>query len=52
MSQETDDKILETLREIREGQRELISQLAAQRAAAEEQLQRSRATIDESVGLQ
>jgi hypothetical protein len=52
MSQETEQQILETLREIRDGQREMLTHLAAQRALTEEQITRSRATIEESVGLQ
>lgn len=52
MSQDADQQILDTLREIRDGQREIIANLAAQRALAEEQLQKSRASIEESVGLQ
>jgi hypothetical protein len=50
-----DDKqqeILETLREIRDGQRQIIELLSAQRALAEEQLQKSGERIAESVGLQ
>lgn len=46
------DPILAALHDIRDGQREILAQLTAQRALAEEQLQRSRATIEESVGLQ
>ena len=52
MSQEIEHQILDTLREIREGQRELIAQMEAQRAVAEEQMQKSRARAEESVGLQ
>ena len=52
MNDEIQQQILETLREIREGQREMLSTLAAQRALAEEQINRSRATVEESVGLQ
>lgn len=51
MSDES-QQILSALREIRDGQREIISHLAAQRELAEQQLQRSRTTIEESVGLQ
>lgn len=47
-----DDDLLATLREIRDGQRELIRIVSAHRALAEEQLKRSRETISESVGLQ
>lgn len=52
MSQQTEEQILKTLLEIREGQREMIALLVAQRAAAEEQLTRSRASIETSIGLQ
>ena len=46
------DEMLATLREIRDGQREIIGLLAAQRELAEEQLRKSGERIDESVGLQ
>lgn len=52
MSPDTAQQLLEILREIRDGQREIVALLQAQRAAAEEQVQRSRETIEESVGLQ
>lgn len=52
MSQNIEQQILDTLREIRDGQREIIAHLASQRALAEAQMQQSRASIDESVGLQ
>jgi len=52
MSQETEQQILETLREIREGQREALKIMTAQRNLVEEQIQMSRKTIEESVGLQ
>lgn len=52
MSQDTDQHSLEVLREIRDGQREIIALLTAQRALAEEQMRKSRETMDESVGLQ
>jgi len=52
VSQETEQQMLGTLREIREGQREIIRLLSAQQAAAEEQIKKSRETIAESVGLQ
>ena len=52
MNQETEQQVLETLRDIREGQREIIKLLSAQHAAAEEQIKKSRETIAESVGLQ
>lgn len=46
------NETLATLREIRDGQRQIIELLSAHRALAEEQLRRSRETIAESVGLQ
>jgi hypothetical protein len=52
MSQENEQQILEVLREIRDGQREVLGLLAAQRAAAEEQVRKSRESIAESVSLQ
>ena len=52
----TDDEYrnesLAVLREIRDGQREILAQLAAQRALAEEQVARSRDKVEESIGLQ
>lgn len=52
MSQDNEQPILETLREIRDGQREIIALIAKQQALAEEQVKKSRATIEESVTLQ
>lgn len=52
MSEDIQQQILETLREIRDGQREIVAQLAAQRTLAEEQVQKSRARLEESVSLQ
>ena len=52
MSQENEQQILDTLREIRDGQREVIGLLSAQRTAAEEQVKKSRESIAESVALQ
>lgn len=51
MSPQTED-ILKALQDIRDGQREIIAILNSQRALAEEQLQKSRATVEESIGLQ
>jgi hypothetical protein len=51
-SMSNDEQVLSTLREIRDGQKEVISSLAAQHALAEEQLKRWRATVDDSIGLQ
>ena len=52
MSQDVDQQILETLREIRDGQREIIAGLGAQRALVEEQIRASRTRVEESIGLQ
>jgi hypothetical protein len=52
MPQEEQKEILDTLREIRDGQREVIQLLSAQRTLAEEQLKKSGERIAESVGLQ
>jgi hypothetical protein len=52
MNPEIEQQVLDTLREIRDGQREMLSILAAQRSLAEEQIRKSRASIEESVGLQ
>jgi hypothetical protein len=52
MSQDTEQQILETLRDIREGQREALQIMSSHRALVEEQLQVSRKRVEESVGLQ
>uniref|UniRef100_UPI0035B1DEB6 hypothetical protein n=1 Tax=Hylemonella sp. TaxID=2066020 RepID=UPI0035B1DEB6 len=52
MNSQHDDDILATLREIRDDQRELLTQIQAQRALAEQQMAQSKQRIDESVGLQ
>ena len=52
MSQDVDHQILETLREIRDGQREIVAGLGAQRALVEEQVKLSRTRVEESIGLQ
>ena len=52
MSQDTDQRILETLREIRDGQREIVAALGVQRALVEEQIKASRTRVEESIGLQ
>ena len=52
MPQEEQKEILDALREIRDGQREVIQLLSAQRTLAEEQLKKSGERIAESVGLQ
>ena len=52
MKPDESSDILATLREIRDGQRELLEQIKAQRVLAEEQMRQSRQRIDESMGLQ
>lgn len=52
MSQDEQQQILETLREIRDGQREMMALIRAQKELAEEQLQKSQQRIEESMGLQ
>jgi hypothetical protein len=52
MSQDAEQQMLDTLREIRDGQREIVRLLTAQQSVTEEQVRRSRETIAESVGLQ
>ncbi len=52
MSQEPQQQVVEILREIREGQREIIKLLSAQQVAAEEHVKKSRETVAESLGLQ
>jgi hypothetical protein len=52
MDQETQQQVVDVLREIREGQREIIELLSAQQVAAEEHVKKSRESVAESVGLQ
>ena len=52
MDHEIQQRILDTLRDIRSGQRELLAALNAQRALAEQQLDKSRASVEESIALQ
>ena len=52
MNSPLDEDILATLREIRDDQRELLTQIQAQRALAEQQMAQSKQRIEESVGLQ
>ncbi|HNV88234.1 MAG TPA: hypothetical protein PKL53_04650 [Methylotenera sp.] len=52
MSQESDQQILSVLKEIRDGQREIVTHLESQRALATEQLRKSQERVEESVGLQ
>lgn len=52
MSEGQQREALEILREIRDRQREAVELLKAQRALVEEQLQKSRDSVQESIGLQ
>lgn len=52
MNQQTEEQILKTLQEIRDGQREMIALLVAQRAAAAEEIKKSRASVESSIALQ
>ena len=52
MSQENQQQILETLRDIRDGQLDIIKLLSAQQAIAEEQIKKSRESVAESISLQ
>lgn len=45
-------ELRDLLRELRDGQREIIALLVAQRALSEEQVRRSRQSIEESIALQ
>ncbi|HKY21805.1 MAG TPA: hypothetical protein VJM31_11375 [Vicinamibacterales bacterium] len=47
-----EQELLEVVREIRDSQREVVSLLSAQRTLVEEQLRRSRQSVEESIGLQ
>lgn len=52
MSQESEQQILSVLKEIRDGQREIVTHLESQQALAKEQLRKSQERVEESVGLQ
>ena len=52
MNPETQNQILEVLREMREGQREALQTMKEQQALVKEQLQTSRSIVAESVELQ
>jgi len=52
MREEDQQAVLATLREIRDGQREMIQLLLRQKALAEEQVSRSEQRIQKSVSLQ
>ena len=45
-------QVLELLTEIRDGQRQIVDLMIKQQQIAEEQILKSRATVDESVNLQ
>ncbi len=51
-NQDSQQQVLETLREIRDGQRELLALMQANKALAEEQMRQSQQRVEESVGLQ
>lgn len=52
MSQDNQQQIVETLREIRDDQRELLVLMQASKELAEEQMRQSQKRIEESMGLQ
>ena len=52
MTQETDQQILEVLRDIREGQREALKAMEQQRALVQGQIEMSRQNLSESVAMQ
>ena len=52
MTDEAQRELLEILREIRDRQKEAVEILKQQRALVEEQLQKSRVSVEESIGLQ
>ena len=52
MDHEIQERILDTLRDIRSGQRDILAALQAQQTLAEQQLARSRASVEESLALQ
>ncbi len=52
MNPNDSSETLATLRDIRDGQRELLEQIKAQRALAEDQMRQSRERVEESMGLQ
>ena len=52
MNQETDQQILEVLREIRDGQREALRAMEEYRHLVKAQIEASQSTVQESVTLQ
>lgn len=52
MKQDTEQKFLDLLREIRDGQREALNAMEEHRSLVKEQIQISRGNVQESVNLQ
>lgn len=52
MNQDTEQKILDVLREIRDGQREALTAMQEHRSLVKEQIQISQSNVEKSVGLQ
>lgn len=52
MQTQTEEQILEVLREMRDAQRDALRVMNEHRALVEEQIKLSRTTVQESVGLQ
>ena len=50
--QDIQRELLATVREICDGQKEIVAVLSAQRALVEEQLRRSRESVEQSIELQ
>jgi hypothetical protein len=52
MQKDTEQEILDVLRDMREGQREALKVMNEHRALVEEQLKISHKSVEESIGLQ
>ena len=52
VGENSEQETLQVLREIRDGQREILALLAEQRTLAAEELRKSQARVEESVSLQ
>ena len=52
VGENSEQETLQVLREIRDGQREIVALLAEQRTLAAEELRKSQARVEESVSLQ
>jgi hypothetical protein len=52
MADDTQQELLTVLREIRDNQRAVLAEAAAQRALLEEQVKRSRESVAQSIALQ